>query len=81
MMAGAAFFSPHASQTHTAKRNQAPATLQRQVPTGTQPLVTTSETFQVSPDFEIDAIIAEAAEKIPCGRRPHPCGDSDGVGL
>jgi len=63
MMAGAAFFSPHAGHTTTAKKHVVPAVLQRDVPRGTQPVVSATETFQLSPDFEIDAIIAEAAAR------------------
>lgn len=63
MMAGAAFFSPHAGHSAPSKRQAAPSILQRDLPRGTQPIVTTSETFQLAPDFEIDAIIAEAAEQ------------------
>ena len=63
MMAGAAFFSPHAGHTTTAKKNAVPTVLQRDVPRGTEPVVTATETFQLSPDFEVDAIIAEAAAR------------------
>jgi soluble lytic murein transglycosylase-like protein len=63
MMAGAAFLSPHAGQSAHGKRNSPPAILQRDAPRGSEPLVTTSETFALSPDFDIDAIVNEAAER------------------
>jgi soluble lytic murein transglycosylase-like protein len=64
MMAGAAFFSPHAGHGSASKNNNsAPAILHRDVPRGSEPLVTTAATFELSPDFEIDSIIAEASER------------------
>ena len=63
-MAGAAFFSPHGGHASQAKRNnQVPAVLQGDVRRGAQPVVTTAESFRLSPDFEIDSIIAEAAQR------------------
>jgi len=62
MMAGAAFFSPHAGQSSQTKRDPVPTILQRDVRPG-EPVVVTSETFQLSPDFDLDAVIGEAAER------------------
>jgi soluble lytic murein transglycosylase-like protein len=61
MMAGAAFFSPHAGQGAQPKRSSVPASLARTVDRGTIAVVTTEETFRLSPDYDCDAIILEAS--------------------
>jgi len=62
MMAGAAFFSPHAGQGAQPKRSSVPASLARTVERSI-PVVTTEETFRLSPDYDCDAIILEAADR------------------
>ena len=63
MMAGAAFFTPHAGHGAPAKRQAAPTSLAQTSWRGSIPVVTTEETFRLSPDYDLDAIIVEAAER------------------
>jgi len=63
MMASAAFFTPHAGHGTHAKGQPAPASLARVAERGGVPVVTTEESFRVSPDYDSDAIILEAAQR------------------
>jgi soluble lytic murein transglycosylase-like protein len=63
MMAGAAFFTPHAGHGAQSKRPSVPASLAQTVARGAVPVVTTEETFRLSPDYDCDAIVLEAAER------------------
>jgi soluble lytic murein transglycosylase-like protein len=63
MLAGAAFFSPHAGKAAPAKRNIAPTSMAAADSREPVATVTTSESFSLSPKFDYDAIIAEAADR------------------
>jgi soluble lytic murein transglycosylase-like protein len=63
MLAGAAFFSPHAGKAATPGRSTAPASLTPADSREPVAVVTTAESFRLSPKYEYDAIIADAADR------------------
>jgi soluble lytic murein transglycosylase-like protein len=63
VLAGAAFFSPHAGRAPAPKRSATPTELAPADSREATAVVTTSESFRLSPKYEYDAIIADAADR------------------